>query len=284
MYKEWDGETKIEEMDLDQIKSMMCPMSNGDPLKCVGCASEKTCKAGQRVNALLEEETIFHRKGRASGGDKRRAKAIKMARAAAASKDPVAFVMKQYGYDNEGEAKDRIRDWKNKYPEAIGDLKISSDRNASSYDYLKQALMSGDPYRWYGKNCHYGRKMAEKVMENGLKRHPELRELLNKKPEEPEEDEVSLEDFLDSIPEEKEEVSVVETGRTHDVSKVDTEQKATNDQEAPVKDVQKVLMSKYQEMVAEKERLEERIKCIKDDMEALAKVVNLFIPSTETVK
>lgn len=45
----------IEHMDMDQVRRMMCPKSNGNPKTCEKCDGFRTCKPGQRMQALMVE-------------------------------------------------------------------------------------------------------------------------------------------------------------------------------------------------------------------------------------
>ena len=89
MITHWDGETKITQMDLEQIKSMLCPMSNGDPMRCIGCKSIGGCPAGQRAVVLLDKATS-HMNGSEAMKEKARQNCLE----AMQQEDPIAFVMK----------------------------------------------------------------------------------------------------------------------------------------------------------------------------------------------
>jgi len=58
------SEAEIGGADLTQIRQFMCPISGGDTRRCLNCQGLKTCKAGQRVAALLAQRDGQHEKER----------------------------------------------------------------------------------------------------------------------------------------------------------------------------------------------------------------------------
>lgn len=54
----------IEQMSMDELKRMMCPISGGNTEKCKTCAGFKTCRVGQRVMRMIAEDasTVYVRK------------------------------------------------------------------------------------------------------------------------------------------------------------------------------------------------------------------------------
>lgn len=51
-----EDKENIEQMDMAQLRTMMCAKSNGNPHTCEGCAGFKNCRVGQRVMRLRGED------------------------------------------------------------------------------------------------------------------------------------------------------------------------------------------------------------------------------------
>ena len=286
----WDQETKIPQMDLEQIKTMMCPISGGDHLKCVGCKSIKTCQAGQRVVVLLDQETKSKRMENLKiGYEKRRSEARSRAMQAAKADDPVQWVIENTNCSRKS-ALQKLLNWKKDFPEVMEGYEPKQYQNYQrdkARENLINAINSGDPIRYYQVHGNTPRKRALKIINNGLERYPDIKEMYDKAGWGKEEDEVSIEDFLDDL-------EAPETAQEQP-SEVEVEEMPI-EEEKPVKtenkdDFESVLSNKYNQLEAEKgklkveiEKLEEQMKWLNDQQEAISKVISLFAKSTETTK
>lgn len=286
----WDQETKIPQMDLEQIKTMMCPISGGDHLKCVGCKSLKTCQAGQRVVVLLDQETKSKRMENLKiGYEKRRNEARNRAMQAAKADDPVQWVIENTNCSRKS-ALQKLLNWKKDFPEEMAGYEPKHYQNYQrdkARSNLINAINSGDPIRYYQVHGNAPRKRALKIINNGLERYPDIKEMYEKAGWGKEEDEVSIEDFLDDL-------EAPETAQEQP-SEVEIEEMPIDDEE-PVKtenkdDFESVLSNKYNQLEAEKgklrveiEKLEEQMKWLNEQQEALSKVISLFAPNSETAK
>lgn len=287
MTHEWDGETKIEQMDLDQIKSMLCPISNHDPLKCVGCKSVSGCPAGQRVNVLLDKETAKEKVSVTTM--KNRLFAAELAR----SDDPVALMIKRTGCNYKA-ARQRISNWIKFYPDIMGHIVLPGvSRTDAIRKKLIDAIESGDPIKYYQTNGHTPQEAARKVIENGLLKFPDIKARYEKAgwgKEMKTDDEVSVEDFLKDIAPEATETAVE---RLSDLppeeipfeadKPVETQNKAVSGQTV----INQELEKKYEQLSDEKERIreeirerEKRLAWLEEQQEAIVKVKNLLDPST----
>lgn len=291
-------EVRIPQMDLEQIKTMLCPISNHDPLKCVGCKSLSGCPAGQRANVLLEEATKqkLIRQGIRPNNIARVAKARELCQTAVKTGNPVGYLMETMG-SSYNTALARVVGWEKAYPDLMGGIewreiaKRNDAKSSDAYGNLEAAIKSGDVYGWYMRNCHMPKSRVEKVMENGFKAKPELKELYEKM-QQP--DEISLEDFLKDIPENGEETAVeqhseveVKEMQTEEEKPVETEKKAAFGKTV----VEIELEQKYKQIESEKkkvteqiEELGERLKWLDSQQEALETVRKMFAQSTETGK
>ena len=290
----WDRESKIEKMDLEQIKAMLCPISYGNPLKCVGCKSVNGCPAGQRVNVLLEQETQSERKP--GNPDQRTIEARKRARAAVDSGDPLKWIS-EHSDCNYKAARQKLINWKRKYPDIMEGIELSNrsetmHENNVARGHLKEALESGNPYAWYQKNCKIPRIRAEKIIKNGLAKHPELKELLKEPKEEEMQDEMSINDFLETV-------ETPDNGAEFDEEQAseELEGEIPFEPERPVETQKQAvfgqtvikleLEKKYENLLEEKDRimeeirkLENRLAWLEEQQDAIVKVKNLFDPST----
>lgn len=293
-------EVRIPQMDLEQIKTMLCPISNHDPLKCVGCKSLSGCPAGQRANVLLEEATKqkMIKQGIRPNNIARVAKARELCVTATKTGNPVSYLMKTFG-SSHNTAWARVLGWEKAYPDLMKGIdwrtkaKQEDGKSEEAYGNLETAIKSGDVYNWYVKNFHMPRSRVEKIMENGFKARPELKELYDRM-QENQDDEISLEDFLKDIPENGEETAVEQPSEvevkeipTEEEKPVETEKKAAFGKTV----VEIELEQKYKQIESEKkkvteqiEELGERLKWLDSQQEALETVRKMFAQSTETGK
>ena len=296
----WDQETKIPEMNLEQIKTMMCPISGGDHLKCIDCKSLKTCQAGQRVMVLLEEETKC-----TNVGGVRREKARKMAVKAALSKDPVHWIMENTGCNIKA-ARQKLLNWSRWFPD-VGfpeKKKKMPEKKGLSRDEkqrlnLIEAIESGDPLKWYMRNQNSPRKRTMEVIEKGLNKFPDIREMYDKagwghEEVKADQDEISIEEFLNDVEQETAD-NAAETAVEQPPE--NKEEEIPVEEEKPVEAAKKAafgntvlnieLENKYNQLNAEKEKvlaeiekLKERMQWLEEQQDAIAKVRNLFDPNT----
>lgn len=290
LYK-WDQETKIPEMDLEQIKTMMCPISGGDHLKCVDCKSIKTCQAGQRVVVLLDQETKSKRMENLKiGYEKRRNEARNRAIQAAKADDPVQWVVENTNCSRKS-ALQKLLNWKKDFPDVMAGYeqkKYQNYQRDKTREKLINAINSGDPIRYYQVHGNTPRKRALKIINNGLERYPDIKEMYDKAGWGKEEDEVSIEDFLDDLEapetaaEQPSEVGVEEMP-IEEEKPVKTENKA--------EDMHGAFLGKYNELIRirndvkkQMSELEDRLKWVQENLEALEKVANLFDLNSETAK
>lgn len=293
-------EVRIPQMDLEQIKTMLCPISNHDPLKCVGCKSLSGCPAGQRANVLLEEATKqkLIRQGVNPASVKIVAKAREACMTAVKAKDPIKYLMETTGCTRNA-AWTRLHTWEQKYPDIMEGVNwrersMSLAVSRTKESRLKEAILSGDVYGWYRKNSRMGKANVDKIMKNQFAVHPELKELYESMNKGKTDDEISVEDFLKDIPENGEEAAVEQPSEV-EVKEIPTEE------EKPVETAKKAafgktvveieLEQKYKQIESEKkkvteqiEELEERLKWLDSQQEALETVRKMFAQSTETGK
>lgn len=285
--EKWDGETKIPQMNMAQLKPFLCPLSGHDPYKCIGCKQIQTCIAGQRAVELMDQETM--RKNDIAPKNRSDAviKSMHLARQAAASNDPVGWIMENTGCNYKA-ARQKLLNWKKKFPDIMQKVKMSTKEETMSELWeqranLKTAIMSGDPYEWYRKHSKMQRSRVEKIIENGMKKDPEVKELMAKYVNgQPEEDEVTIEEFLNEFAEDP--VEQPETA-PEAIPEIAPEEIPV-EQEKPVEAEKKAvfkgtvigieLNQKYAELHAERAELMARMKMLDEQIDALDTVRKMF--------
>lgn len=274
--KQWDGETKIPQMSMAQLKPFLCPLNGHDPYKCIGCKSIPGCPAGQRAEELLDQETMQKNDIEPKAHKDMVIKSMHLARQAAASDDPVSWIMENTNCNRKA-ARQKLLNWTRKFPDIMRNVKLStrsetqSERLAQESN-LKKAIMSGDPFGWYTKHSKMQRERVEKIIENGMKKDPEVRKLMEKYVPgygKTDEDEVTIEEFLNEFADQPE---------TETVPEVSTESEKPEEKTEVFRNtvIGIELDQKYKQLQAEKSDLMARIKTIDEQMDALAKVRRMF--------
>ena len=132
----------ISQMDLEQVKRMMCPKSRGNPKACLECVGFRTCQAGQRAVRLVDEETKTIEKNTAS-----------------------VFVRKW----TEGKAEEHKPPRETPAAASRPTLfkTISTDR-----DVLKEACESGNAWQWIMENYQPDKNKAQAILEKLIRECP----------------------------------------------------------------------------------------------------------------
>ena len=202
---------RIPQMDMDEVKNLLCPLHGQDPIYCISCKGIKGCPAGQRAVYLLDQMT-----GRADIPKKQKTEfpkdspeALEFATKLAAMEDPITWLCEQGASYHT--AVERIRRYKSRYPDLMANVQIAGRGTSNMMQTpgrLKAAFESGDPIRWLLVNYHIPKIRGEEIIEKALKMYPELKNCNPEKPEpakeEPKEDkpmkdEISLADFISEL-------------------------------------------------------------------------------------
>ena len=267
-------------MSLQEVKRYLCPISGGKWEKCLDCPGK--CNAGLRYLALIEKQTQPdrkpekkpHKEGSGSVGHLRARAACA---AAIESGYPIRYIM-EHNEVNFTVAKERIRRYVLMYPdlwegrEELARAEIPPrkyrEHDEESLQMLREALKTEKPARYIMEKRGIQERSAfnwiriwkDKARREGiiLTEQQISAEMVTETTAEAEEDEVSLEDFLDEL---KPAEPKSETRSPMDAA----------------------LNEKYEQLNAEKKRLleeirerEERVKWIEEKQGALASVSTLF--------
>ena len=158
---------KIKDMDIEEVKKYLCMKNMQNPEKCPGCASLSTCNAGQRVMVLMNEKenrSAHDRKAEAAKelAKRRREKTEQYIKQVLAAEDPRQFLMQNEGL-NYQKARKKLDNWRRNHPELFEGVSWAKHHVGSN---------------------KYTRKQEEQTEEKPVE----------------EVSEISVEDFLNSIP------------------------------------------------------------------------------------
>ena len=291
-----DRDERIESMGMDELKKYLCYKNNQDPTKCDGCPGSRTCKAGQRAIVLLNE--MERAKMNAENPVKNSTKGKTMAEIqenarrcfldAVSRPDMIQYVMQTYG-NNRNSAREKLKNWARSHPDIAEQTDFWDKFNA-----LSQKMPQGFKDKMDGRTSEAVRKYMEAMeQENpvqflmdkyGMDRKnashtyyqcrsrykdivPKLKEeSMQTKPAEPEEDDVSIEDFLKEYAPNEDAPAVSVNSEVH----------AENDMTTCSVDFNAELTAKYNQLAKDRADLLARIEWIDKAMEALTVTMSLF--------
>jgi len=234
---------------------------------------------------------------------KQREKAREECREAVASGSPVEYVMEKYGVGRET-AYARVSSWRNRYSELFpDDIKIHRKdvkTHRRSTEVAKQeyreAMESGDPVQWLMEHHGTNINVARNRLHEWKKNYGEIvveEKPMEIKPMEGEQDEISVEEFLEGLGEENT-VGVTD----NDSGKSECEKDKPNSPEENVETLsesssnaqpglQEQFEEKFRVLNHEREELEEKMAQMKERLgwiekqqEALSMVWAMFNPNT----
>ena len=292
--------SKIEQMGLAELKQYLCMKNYQNPEKCKDCPGVKTCKAGQRAVLLLNEREVQQmtessgRKGKTP--EQMREIARKKFMVAAAQENPIEYVMKVNG-NSRNAARESLKNWATKFPyiaeqsdfwnklagccqKKLGHFRDKPHKNTlDAIERFKEALAQKDPITFVMEKYGWDRKKASHNFYQWKSRYGTVKE-------EPkmEQDEVSVEEFLNGI--ESEVVDAVGEMQAEEPSEQVKEVNAKEPVQLEVKvvgspDFYGELNVKYFELKNERDSLKARITWIERAMDALAITAKVFEPDKE---
>lgn len=190
---------KIEDItDLQALRAYACPKNQHLQewyLKCLDCKSRFTCRAGKQVEAIMDRETAPAKKKEIQLPDRELSKKEQEIVQIFGQEDPVKPLLEGMSPDSKTQAiYKKVSYWKAKYPEMEKIYcMLEKVRFAITQPYDRMSV--AETYRE-----RYGKELPMKSEE------PKPVEKKNEKPvkvksPEPENDELSLEDFLNEIDE-----------------------------------------------------------------------------------
>lgn len=293
---------KIEQMGLAELKQYLCMKNYQNPDKCKDCHGVKTCKAGQRAIVLLNEREVQKlieggfRKGKSNEQVKEATK--KRFMAAAVQEDPIKYVMETYG-NNRNAAREKLKHWATVYPEiaeqydfwnklagvcsrTLGHFRSGPHKNTlNAVERYKEAAAQSDPIAFVMEKYGWERKQALHNYNQWKQRYGEVKE----EPEvnrEPENDEVSVADFLAEVSKEVDEaVETIEEGPLN--QNVSEGEYTVTPPPVIVTNINFYdgLTEKYLELNKERDALYERIAWIDKAIDALKTTAKVFEPDKE---
>ena len=118
---------RIKDMNMEQLRPMLCGLKGNDPNACAECGSLEGCPAGKRACELLGIRKDWRNMNLDRAIAKRKDTRDEYAREAAESGDPVVYVMRKEGVDYIT-AYYKVYRWKKDVPEIMKDAVIRSRR------------------------------------------------------------------------------------------------------------------------------------------------------------
>ena len=196
----------LEDLTLEELMdTYICNKYGKDPIKCLDCESHESCPAGKRAIELLNDMTESKKqskweKGMHANAMKARLRAMELAK----MDDPIKYLIEVEGL-NTHTARERMRRYREKYPEAFGDGQTINTRH---YEEKKQkrdeerkadydaAVASDNPINYYMKKYGLSYDAAWHRWKDAQKKF-EKPKTENAKEDESM-DEISLEEFLNA--------------------------------------------------------------------------------------
>lgn len=240
-----DRNKKIKDMDWEEVKRYLCMKHYQNPEKCPGCLSLDTCNAGQRVMELMAER------------EKRKAEETKAEKA------------KKIGNTQKG--------WS----------------RARSEEYIRQVIAADDPREFLMREEGLTTQQARKKLENWRRNHPDLfvgvtwpvahagtnHHMKKKEQEQMKEPEITV-----NVEPDTEEAEISVEDFLKDFAPIPSAETVIHAVEEPAQtDFESQLKAKFDELEAERERLDEEIERLRERcawigkaQDALAMTISLF--------
>ena len=251
-------ERKIGEMELDELRPMLCQLHGQDPTCCMDCKGVDGCPAGKRAVELLEEYTRADKVEPAE--PKQGGAMLRRARLLADMEDPVTYLCEEQGKTYH-HATELVRSCCKFYPEIMAKIQLP-DRTTSnigeSERLMREVLQAEDPVQYMLDRYHIPRIRGRILVEKAREKWGEQKV----------EDEMSVDDFIQTLEPAAPEPEKYElTDKEVDIyGELNAKFYALDKREAEIRE--------------QMQKLEADLKWIEKSKEAIALVTNLFNPNS----
>lgn len=304
--------SKIENMELDELKKYLCMKNYQNPEKCFGCPGIKNCKAGQRAVVLLdkrekeqmseqEKQELEKDNGtRASYGGKMRTRFEEVCQ----QKNMIAFTIEKYEV-NRNAAREKLKYWAKKQtdiaekygfwekfssgctrPTGSGYSKYTGNRTEEAKQRYYEAAAQDDPIAFVMEKYGLDKKRAAHNFHQWARRYGKVK-TAEEEQQMQNDDEISLEDFLKETENEPE---PHEEPQPHE-EPMSVENAAKEPKTAKKSDARFELDLKFAELDRKKHdareqiaNLERLIADIEKAQDAIAMTLNLLNPESAIAK
>ena len=254
---------QISDMNLDELVASVyiCNKHDHNPIKCIDCSNLVNCPGGKRAVEILDNMTSTGMTTQRKSSITRHSQYRELVKKAIESGNPIKYFMEEEGAPTNAAARIRLSRAKKSFPDLFGMEAVEKNRRGHIEENYKKALESGNPIKWYMNtfgiqyDAAYQRFIYAKTKLS--KNSNDVKACENKPTESEDEDDISLDDFLNQ----------------HDsFLQISNDENETKEND----DFSSLLDAKYKKLLEERKALQKRIAWYDQAIESLDQVRKIF--------